>query len=375
MKRVAIALGCALLSLAPLPANPSSAAPRSGDAVLTPTASRSGDAVLTPTASRSGDAVLTPTASRSGDAVRTSAAAGSGDAALTNAAAPPSPSPDSSPYSVTSIRPDGHVVRPGDTVRTVARLYRLRAADLRRWNRIGRHAALRPDGVLSLRTPATPLPRWASRIEPVTPADVTPTAPAPAGTAPATATPATPAGVASAAATPVGPAATGPAPKCPVTAADLRRVWVKYMDFEGAGRDGWLIVNRSIARSTQKAFATLYRRRFPIMVMQPLDVNRPGLTDRSIVTGGYECRTVAGTTHWSQHAYGLAIDVNPRQNPMIRGTYLDPPGSDPWIPRAPYRTGMIHDGGAETAFTRNGFFWGGRWHTLKDYMHFSPNDR
>jgi LysM repeat protein len=236
--------------------------------------------------------------------------------------------------------PPAHIIRPGDTLPAVAGLHQLRAGELRRWNGLTADSVLRPDGALRLSASYQVRPAWSTRLETVTPAE----------------------------------ANGDPAKRCPVPASDLRRVWVKYTDFDGIVHDGNLIVNKSIATATQKSFALLYEWRFPIMAMQPVSVNLPGLTDRTVLTSGYECRNVAGTTRWSQHAYGLAIDVNPRQNPMIRGDYLDPPHSEPWISRTPYRTGMIHDSGAELAFTTNGFAWGGRWHSLKDYMHFSPND-
>ncbi|AEV82963.1 hypothetical protein ACWT_1944 [Actinoplanes sp. SE50] len=231
--------------------------------------------------------------------------------------------------------PAAHIVRPGDTLPAIAARYGLKARQLQRWNDLPADFVPHPDSALRLSASYRPRPPWHTRVEPVT----TPTA-----------------------------------PNCPVPATALRRVWVTYEDFNGDPHDGSLIVNESIVPATQNAFALLYAWHFPIMAMEPLAENMPDLTDRAALTSGYECRNIAGTTRWSQHAYGLAIDVNPRQNPMIRGDYLDPPNSAPWIPRGPYLPGMIHPGGAELAFTSSGFHWGGRWHSLKDYMHFSPNN-
>ncbi len=239
-----------------------------------------------------------------------------------------------------AVTPVAHIIRPGDTLWAIANRYNLRTGELQRWNGLAPDAVLRPDGAVRLSASDQARPAWSTWSETITPAE----------------------------------ANGDPTKKCPVPASSLRRVWVKYMDFDGAVHDGSLIVNRSIVPATKRAFALLYEWHFPIMVMEPVSVNMPLLTDRTVLTSGYECRTVAGTTKWSQHAYGLAIDVNPRQNPMIRGDYLDPPHSEPWIPRTPYRTGMIHGSGAELAFTTNGFAWGGRWKSLKDYMHFSPNN-
>ena len=45
-----------------------------------------------------------------------------------------------------------------------------------------------------------------------------------------------------------------------------------------------------------------------------------GDDDRSMAannTSGYNCRRVAGSASWSEHAYGAAIDINPVQNPYV----------------------------------------------------------
>jgi hypothetical protein len=108
------------------------------------------------------------------------------------------------------------------------------------------------------------------------------------------------------------------------------------------------------------------------MAMAPAD---PAGRAGTGVTAGYNCRPVAGTDVWSQHAYGLAIDLNPVQNPMLRGTSVTPAGSGAYLDRSRYLIGMVHAEGAAQAFIRNGYFWGGQWHSLKDYMHFSPTNR
>ncbi|WP_430787656.1 M15 family metallopeptidase [Actinoplanes sp. G11-F43] len=247
-------------------------------------------------------------------------------AALSCAILTPAPSAPPAPAAV-------HVIRPGDTLSSVAVRHRLRTADLRAWNG---PAPLRIDGLLRLTPPPTPLPRWRTRVTTVTPAE----------------------------------ANGDPARRCPLPARELRRIEVRYLGFDSRAHDGHVIMHRTLVARTQRAFATLYRWRFPIMAMPPAVV-----PDKTVLTLGYECRYVAGTKRWSQHAYGRAIDINPRQNPMIRGTYLDPPNSAKWIPRTNHHPGMLHAAGAVPAFTREGFTWGGRWTTLKDYMHFSTTGR
>lgn len=238
--------------------------------------------------------------------------------------------------------PAYHVVRPGETIKSIAAAHDLRPRDLRAWNGIRRPNQPGVDGVLNLAEPvAGGLSGWRSRIETVTPEAVNWDA----------------------------------TRKCPVRPADLRKVWVTYIDFYGASRQGSIIVHRTIATRTQLAFQTLYRIRFRIQGMSPMTLNAPYISDMGAVTSGYNCRLVSGSRTWSQHAYGMAIDVNPVQNPMVRGSYIDPAGGGAFLRRDAYRRGMLHAAGAVRAFTAQGFAWGGAWRTLRDDMHFSPNDR
>ncbi|GAA3909736.1 hypothetical protein Aau02nite_13920 [Amorphoplanes auranticolor] len=258
---------------------------------------------------------------------------------IVTAFAPPAPAAAVTPA---DAAPAYHVVRPGETIKSIARAHRLRPRDLRAWNGIVKPNQPHPDGVLNLARPAAGrLSGWRSTIEAVTPAAVN----------------------------------WDPARKCPVRPADLRKVWVTYIDFYGVPHQGSIVVHRSIATRTQGAFRTLYRMRFRIQGMSPMTLNAPYISDMSAVTSGYNCRVVSGSRTWSQHAYGKAIDVNPVQNPMVRGSYVDPAAGTDFLRRDVYRRGMMHATGAVRAFTDQGFYWGGRWKSLKDDMHFSMNNR
>jgi D-alanyl-D-alanine carboxypeptidase len=80
---------------------------------------------------------------------------------------------------------------------------------------------------------------------------------------------------------------------------------------------------------------------------------------------------------WSQHAYGLAVDVNPIQNPYV-GADGDVRNNHarPYRDRSLRRPGMIHPGDVVVrAFAAAGWDWGGSWRGGKDYMHFSLTGR
>jgi hypothetical protein len=238
-------------------------------------------------------------------------------------------------------KPSFHVVRPGQTLVSIARQRGTRWRNLAVWNGIRPPYRVYVDEILRLARPPARLQGFRTMIHIVTPGMVN----------------------------------WDPAKDCPVPPADLRKLWVSYLDFNGNYHDGSIIVHKKHAVRTQKVFQTLYNRRFRIQAMSPMDVNMPGFTDYSVVTAGYSCRTVSGSNTLSQHAYGYAIDINPVQNPMIRGRSISPAAGAGYVRRSAYRRGMVHARGAVTAFTGNGFFWGGRWNSLKDYMHFSTTNR
>ena len=94
-------------------------------------------------------------------------------------------------------------------------------------------------------------------------------------------------------------------------------------------------------------------------------------------TSAFNCRYVDGTTRWSEHAYGRAIDLNPIENPYVTaGGTTSHRASRSFLRRAPYRPGMAVEGGAVVrAFDAVGWGWGGRWSGARDYQHFSASGR
>ncbi|HET9508042.1 MAG TPA: M15 family metallopeptidase, partial [Gaiellaceae bacterium] len=88
---------------------------------------------------------------------------------------------------------------------------------------------------------------------------------------------------------------------------------------------------------------------------------------------GFNCRFVGGTTRWSLHAYGEAIDVNPVENPYVQGARVSPPAGRAFVSRSRYRKGMALPGGALVqAFGAVGWRWGA---SFGDYQHFSTTGR
>ncbi len=168
-------------------------------------------------------------------------------------------------------------------------------------------------------------------------------------------------------------------PGCPVSLRDLRLVTATHHGFDGRDRVGRVIVHRDVAPRMLSLLRRLYADGFPIRRMVPVDVYG-GSDFRSIEadnTSAFNCRFVDGTTRYSEHAYGRAIDVNPIENPYVtRGGTTSHPASRAYLRRTPFRPGMATEGRALVrAFDAIGWGWGGRWSGAKDYQHFSASGR
>lgn len=162
---------------------------------------------------------------------------------------------------------------------------------------------------------------------------------------------------------------------CPVGLDDLRLLRVTHWGFDGETHRGRLVIHRDSARPLLRTMRELYRLRFPIRRMRLVDAY--GADDRRSMaadnTSAFNCRFVAGTNRWSEHAFGHAIDVNPVENPYVTSDgYVSPPAGAPYADRAQRAPGLIHrKGPVVAAFARIGWEWGGNWSWPKDYQHFS----
>jgi hypothetical protein len=163
---------------------------------------------------------------------------------------------------------------------------------------------------------------------------------------------------------------------CPVALDELRYVTVSFWGFEGKTHTGELLVNAAVADDIAGVFRALYDGRFPIEEMRVVRADELGLppTGDGNNTSAFVCRQVVGSTSWSQHAYGLAIDIDPFQNPYVKGDVLLPELASAYLDRSDVRPGMIESGDAVTkAFAAIGWIWGGEFRSLTDAMHFSAN--
>jgi hypothetical protein len=163
-------------------------------------------------------------------------------------------------------------------------------------------------------------------------------------------------------------------PECPVPPGDLRYVTVVFRGFDGAAHTGELIVAARVADDVAAVFGELFAADFPIeemRVVRASELTAPPTGDDNNTTA-FVCRPAVGLTRWSAHALGLAVDVNPFQNPYRKGDLVLPELASAYLDRGAERPGMIHgDGPVVATFERIGWKWGGRWTSPVDLHHFS----
>lgn len=166
---------------------------------------------------------------------------------------------------------------------------------------------------------------------------------------------------------------------CPVKLDELRAVNVKYLGFDEQERTGELIVHESVAQEVAQIFQELYSANYPINKMEPIRMY--GGSDWHSIeadnSSAFNCRNATGSKHFSKHAYGLAIDLNPIENPYVFASgksshkasalYLDRSK----ILTTPQGKAVLKKRSeAVQIFKRYGWKWGGDFAKEKDYQHF-----
>jgi hypothetical protein len=161
--------------------------------------------------------------------------------------------------------------------------------------------------------------------------------------------------------------------------SELALLRIPYRDFEGRTQIGPMIVAKKVANKVAAIFQEIYdSSAFRIYRIALVD-DYGGDDDRAIEannTSGFNCRTTerGGV---SQHAFGLAIDINPVQNPYVAHGVTEPEAGrayDAPEKRHPGMVGVIVKGDVVyKAFAKRGWRWGGEWAHSKDYQHFSAN--
>jgi len=168
-------------------------------------------------------------------------------------------------------------------------------------------------------------------------------------------------------------------PGCPVPVSDLRLITMTYWGFDDKPHTGELVVNKDVTEDIVSIFRRLYDWRWPIHRMELVDVYKADdfASIEADNTSAFNCRPVAGTNNWSKHAYGRAIDINPRENPYVYANGSVAHKNARKFAKRPLRApGVINPGDRVVrAFEQKGWEWGGYWSGAKDYQHFAKGGR
>jgi D-alanyl-D-alanine carboxypeptidase-like protein len=168
---------------------------------------------------------------------------------------------------------------------------------------------------------------------------------------------------------------------CPVPLSGVRMLTLTYWGFDRRVHTGQLIVNARAVAPLTAVFHRLFEMHFPIHHMAISDEYGPSRLHPADgdVTASFECRNAVpspcsggtSTGHWSEHAYGEAVDVNPVENPYVGCGMTRDKTALSYLNRSRVRRGMV-TASVVAAFRSVGWGWGGAWvGSTKDYMHFS----
>ncbi len=151
---------------------------------------------------------------------------------------------------------------------------------------------------------------------------------------------------------------------------------VLYYSFDGKIHKGQIVIEERLAEDIREVFRVILETKFPVGSAVPIahkrffkdgKWNEDDLSMLSNNSSVFNYRRVTGGKSLSRHAYGFAIDINPVQNPYIKGKTVLPPGAV-YAPSAPGT--LSADSPVVKTFLRLGWEWGGNWKSLKDYQHF-----
>lgn len=165
-----------------------------------------------------------------------------------------------------------------------------------------------------------------------------------------------------------------------ISQEDLNYLGIMYKDFNGLSQAGEIICNKAISQDLIEIFYKLYISDYRLEKVVLID-NFNGDDEASMSANNSSCfnyRVIAMTDTLSNHAYGVAIDINPFYNPYIvyggnedGSDRITPSGSEIYADRTRNFAYKIDENDlCYRLFLEHGFTWGGDWNSSKDYQHF-----
>ena len=164
---------------------------------------------------------------------------------------------------------------------------------------------------------------------------------------------------------------------CITSREDLRYLRVLHYNKDREVLEGELICHKDIADDLLAIFQELYKAAYPIERMVLIDEYDADdeASMRANNTSAFNFRYASGMKRLSSHSTGMAIDINPLYNPLVRyregQTRVFPTTAAAYMDRTKYFPYKIEKGDlCYRLFKKYGFSWGGDWKSSKDYQHF-----
>jgi hypothetical protein len=164
---------------------------------------------------------------------------------------------------------------------------------------------------------------------------------------------------------------------CTTPREDLRYLRVLHYNNDREILKGELICHKDIAEDLLAIFQELYKAAYPIERMVLIDEYDADdeASMRANNTSAFNFRYASGMKRLSSHSTGMAIDINPLYNPLVKHregqTRVFPTTAAAYMDRTKYFPYKIEKGDlCYRLFKKYGFSWGGDWKSSKDYQHF-----
>jgi len=161
-----------------------------------------------------------------------------------------------------------------------------------------------------------------------------------------------------------------------ITLDDLSYIEIVHWGFDGELHYGEMIVNKNVAQEVVEIFEELFQFRFPIEKIRLIDEydanDDKAMEDNNSLA--LCCRWITGSTiRFSIHSLGQAVDINPVQNPYVKGDLLLPKNGEEYVDRdacEDFKGVITENSICYKVFAKRGWTWGGGWESLKDFQHF-----
>ena len=148
---------------------------------------------------------------------------------------------------------------------------------------------------------------------------------------------------------------------------------VEYYSFDDKLHRGQIVLHKRAEKDIKEIFEIIKEIKFPISKVIPVVKyhwsDEASMNDNN--TSAFNYRKVKGQNVLSFHSYGLAIDINPIQNPHIKRNLIQPSNAKYDIKAAGT---ILKNSRIVQEFKKRGWQWGGTWRSSKDYQHFEKKN-